>query len=142
MANQSYHNHRQIVYGYYLTVGLPVLLLMGIAVLGALRLRGADQHYHLLFLLTGYILLMMLFRSRGFALKAQDRAIRAEEGLRYFILCGKRLPTSLTLKQIIALRFAPDEELIALVEKTVTENLTPNDIKKNIQQWRPDTYRV
>lgn len=139
---QEYKNHRQIVYRYYIFTGLPILLLMGIAAYGAVKYDGAARHWSSLFLLVGYILLTLMFRSRGFALKAQDRAIRAEENLRHFILTGKALDGQLTLRQIIALRFAADEEFATLAQKAATENLSADAIKKEIQQWRPDEYRV
>jgi hypothetical protein len=62
-------------------------------------------------------LLGVFWYTRVFALRAQDRAIRAEENLRYFVLTGKLLPSNLRMGQIIALRFAPNEELIALVDR-------------------------
>jgi hypothetical protein len=75
-------------------------------------------------------------------LKAQDRAIRAEENLRHYVLTGKLLPTSLTVGQIVALRFAPDAEFPALVNKAATENLPGKAIKASIQNWKADFYRV
>ena len=84
----------------------------------------------------------MLFRSRGFALKAQDRAIRAEENLRHYVLTGKLLDKQLRMGQIIALRFASDEELPALAQKAAEENLSNKQIKAAIRNWRADTYRV
>ena len=77
-----------------------------------------------------------------FALKAQDRAIRAEEKLRHFVLTGKLLPASLRIGQIVALRFAADEEFAALAVKAVAENLTSKQIKESINNWKADTYRV
>jgi hypothetical protein len=75
-------------------------------------------------------------------LKAQDRAIRAEENLRYFILTGKRLSKQVSMRQIIALRFAEDEEFVGLTEKAIKENLSPKEIKKSIKNWRPDYHRA
>jgi len=95
-----------------------------------------------LIVLVAFILLSLYIHSRVFALKAQDRAIRAEEGLRYFILTGKPLDHRLTLSQVIALRFASDEELPALAEKAITHGLSNDDIKKQIRVWRMDIHRV
>ncbi len=96
----------------------------------------------MMFLLVGWILLTMLFRSRGFALKAQDRAIRAEESLRHYILSGRKIDNRLTLSQVIALRFASDEEVIALAERAIAENLSNDAIKREIKNWRADHHRV
>jgi hypothetical protein len=80
--------------------------------------------------------------ARTFALKAQDRGIRAEENLRYFALTGKLLDKRLHISQIIALRFAEDSEFITLVEKAVNENMKAVDIKKAIVKWRADVHRA
>lgn len=84
----------------------------------------------------------MSWYIRTFPIKAQDRAIRAEEGLRYFILTRQPLSNKLSIMQIAALRFAPDDELLPLVEKVLAENMTPTDIKKAITNWRADHHRV
>ena len=84
----------------------------------------------------------MFFFARGFALKAQDRAIRAEENFRHFILTGKPLDNRLRMGQIIALRFAGDAEFPSLAQKAAAENIKGDDIKKAIQTWRADNHRV
>jgi hypothetical protein len=95
-----------------------------------------------LLVLTSLALLSAYFLFRSFALKAQDRAIRAEENLRHFVLTGKLLDKNLTIQQIIALRFAPDEEFIGLAERAVKENLSNDDIKKAVKNWKEDNYRA
>ena len=85
---------------------------------------------------------MLFFFCRIFALKAQDRAIRAEENLRHFAMTGKLLDPKLTIRQIIGLRFASDEEFVALARRAAEEGLTEDAIKRAVKQWRPDTYRV
>jgi hypothetical protein len=85
---------------------------------------------------------MSLFIYRGFALKAQDRAIRAEENLRHFVLTGKLLSDKLTISQIIALRFSSDNEFVQLAERAEKEQLTNKEIKMAIQSWKGDYYRV
>jgi hypothetical protein len=77
-----------------------------------------------------------------FALKAQDRAINAEESLRYYIMTGKALPNELTISQIIALRFASDAEYLALLDRAIKDNLSNKEIKMAIQQWKGDYHRV
>ncbi len=142
MQEQNYKNHRKVVYSYYLFTGVPILILIGVAFMSTRIESAAAKHWGLLFLLVGWILLTLLFRARGFAIKAQDRAIRAEESLRHFILSGKRIDSRLTLNQIIALRFASDEEVMTLAQRAVDENLSNNQIKKEIKNWRPDHHRV
>jgi len=85
----------------------------------------------------------MLFNyARVFPLKAQDRAIRAEENLRHFALTGKLLDSRLQVKQIVALRFAPDDEFVALAKKAADSNMPPADIKRAVKSWKADDYRV
>jgi hypothetical protein len=85
---------------------------------------------------------VLYWYTRRFALKAQDRAIRAEENIRHFILTGKPLDTGLRLRQIIALRFASDEEMPALAQRAITEKLSSKQIKQAIKNWRADYHRV
>jgi hypothetical protein len=91
-------------------------------------------------------LFVMGFLTRVNALKAQDRTIRLEERLRYREVLSPELvkkAESLTVPQIVALRFAPDQELRSLIEKTLSGQLkSPKEIKQAIQTWRPDLYRV
>jgi hypothetical protein len=93
-------------------------------------------------LLSALVLTLLWLYTRVFAIKAQDRAIIAQEGLRHFIMTGKALDARLTWPQIIALRFASDEEYLQLIEKTLKENLKASDIKKAVTNWRADHRRA
>ncbi len=46
------------------------------------------------------------------------------------------------MRQIIGLRFASDEEFIALAARAVEEGLSEKDIKKSIKNWRGDYDRA
>ena len=90
-------------------------------------------------------LVVAAVRFRQYALKVQDRVIRIEERLRLAALLPDSLRPQipkLSESQLIALRFAADEEVPALVERTLSANVAPADIKKSIKNWRPDYWRV
>jgi hypothetical protein len=88
------------------------------------------------------ILLSVMWYARVFSLRAQDRAIRAEENLRHFSLTGRLLDPRLRMGQVISLRFAPDEELVALAQRAAEENLSKRAIEGAIKNWRADNHRV
>jgi uncharacterized membrane protein len=91
-------------------------------------------------------LLILTFLVRTNSLKVQDRLIRLEEKLRYQQLLPAALvqqTSTLTPGQVVALRFAADDELNALVNAVVTGKLSkPREIKQAIKNWRADTFRV
>jgi hypothetical protein len=97
-------------------------------------------------LLLAVALLLAGFLTRVSALKAQDRTIRLEEKLRYRDVLSpelQRKAEALTTSQIVALRFASDAELPALIEKTLAGQFANSKaIKRAIQTWRPDFNRV
>ncbi|WP_293741094.1 DUF6526 family protein [uncultured Pedobacter sp.] len=95
-----------------------------------------------LLVLAFFLIAIIAVMARMFALKAQDRAARAEENLRYYILAGSALPNELSISQILALRFAGDEEFLTLVDQAVNNKLSPTEIKKSIKNWRGDYHRI
>lgn len=139
---QNYSNHAHVVPLYHYLTFFALLVLIAGAIKIVFTDNNKTQLFPWLFLLLVLVTLSIGLFSRFFALKAQDRAIRAEENLRYFILTGKRLNQQITIQQIIALRFASDEEFVELVEKASTGNLKPDEIKRMIKNWRPDFHRA
>lgn len=104
------------------------------------------DHFHaFLLILLAAALLTAVFKIRLYSLKVQDRVIRLEESLRLTQLLAEplrsRIP-ELTVDQLCGLRFASDAEIPKLVERTLNEKLSRADIKKSIQNWRPDYWRV
>jgi hypothetical protein len=95
-----------------------------------------------LIVVLSFSVLILMFLCRMFAVKAQDRAIRVEENLRHYVLTGKLLDPRLTIRQVIALRFASDDEFVALAKEAAEKNLAADAIKQAVKRWRADTYRV
>lgn len=141
---QNYANHRQFVPGFHF-VTMPLLLATFIGSLVNLyhSLGDHERIYSasLISALTLGVMLVALF-ARLFALKAQDRAIRAEENLRHYVLTGKLLDPALSVHQIIALRFASDAELADMARRASAERLQPASIKQAVKNWREDLHRV
>ena len=140
---QTFENHTRIVPAYHMgAFGLLVINLLwsGYRVV---RNFSADT---VVALLLAVALLLIFFHARLFALTVQDRVIRLEMTLRM----EKLLPAELwsripdfTLSQLVALRFASDEELPDLARKVLTENLTDRKtIKRMIKKWNPDYLRA
>ena len=147
MSEQNYKNHSRFVPLYhYITSTLIVFLLIGSG-MGLFHAycdctNHAALHNAMLFFAISVVLTFVWLFSRRFALKAQDRAIRAEENFRHFVATGKPLDSRLNMSQIIALRFAGDDEFVALAKQAVDENLSGKQIKMAIKNWRADNNRV
>ncbi len=144
MQTQNYKSHSKYVPMYHFVLLILIIAILGGAVWNFYRAydhRSGRLAAALIFAL-GFVAIFFYIYARDFALKAQDRAIRAEENFRHFILTGKPLDSRLRMGQIIALRFASDAELPSLAQKAADENIKGNDIKKAIQNWRADHHRV
>ena len=140
---QTYANHTRFhpPFHYFLAPGsLVLIILTGINVF-----QRYSQLDAWILLLIAILFFAALFLVRLYPLKAQDRIIRLEERLRLQTILSaalaRRIP-ELTEAQLIALRFASDSELPALVEKALAAKMPAREIKKNVVAWRADTFRV
>lgn len=141
---QNYSNHQRYVPGFhFLTSGL---LLASIVLVVIYFVNYASKPIELLIGIIASLLIASVslvgFYARTFALKAQDRAIRAEENLRHLILTGQPIDQRLTIAQIVALRFADNEEFVLLVQKAAQEGWSSKQIKQAIQSWKADHHRA
>ena len=144
MSTQTYENHTRLVTLYH-KITLPVLILTVIGSVVNLFLSWGDHqriYSASLILVLTLCLFSVAFFARVFALKAQDRAIRAEENLRHFAITGKLLDPRLSVPQVVGLRFASDEEFVALARKAADESMPPDAIKRAVKNWRADEYRA
>ena len=146
MEEQSYAKHAKFVPLYHFVLFAVIV----VAFIGSLvnlyrRLTNEDHVGRLsaeLIVLMALALMLLFIFVRTFPLKAQDRAIRAEENLRHFALTGKLFDPRLTIKQIIGLRFASDAEFPELARRAADQNMSLDDIKKSVKTWRPDHDRL
>ena len=144
MPEQNYSNHRQHVFGFHVVLFGLLVLTLGGSLVNLYKSWGdhARMYSASLIVALTFAMLLLFFFCRIFALKAQDRAIRAEENFRHFTLPCKPLDPKLSISQIIGLRFASDTEFPALAARAAAEGLSADDIKKAVKNWRADTYRV
>jgi hypothetical protein len=94
----------------------------------------------MLALATAVVGLVLLVRR--YALRLQDRIIRLEMRVRLAGLGREHDMARLATRQLVALRFASDAELVALVERALNENLTPDQIKRAVTNWQADGMRT
>ena len=143
MPEQSYQNHPHRPTGFLVVSLLAFLTLIG-SVVNLYQSWGDHQRLYSASLILVLAVCALVTPSivRLSILKAQDRAVRAEESLRYYIATGKPLDPRLSLGQVIALRFASDAEYVELARRAAAEGVAPGDIKRAVKNWRPDTHRV
>jgi hypothetical protein len=139
---QTFANHGRFDPPYHFFV-VPVFLLLAIA--GTVHfIRRPGWHTALMFVVA-VALATAVSKIRSYSLRVQDRIIRLEETLRLTALLPEplrsRIP-DLTEGQLIGLRFASDAEVPALTARALSEKLSRADIKKAIQTWRPDYWRI
>ena len=92
--------------------------------------------------LIGWLSFMV---RQHYGMTLQNRLVVQEMRFRYYVITHERLELlegKLSFGQIAALRFASDEELPALVQRTLTEDLKPAAIKEAIANWVPDHRRI
>jgi hypothetical protein len=149
-APQNFANHRRFVPLYHFVA--PLILLLNllwalVRIYHAWRGGGRfDRCNSIVELLVAAALVILWSYLRIFPLTVQDRVIRAEMRARL----GELLPVDqrariaeLTVGQLIALRFASDEELPALTRKVLDEKILSRDeIKRQIQNWKADDLRA
>jgi len=149
MKEQSASKHSRYVPFFHFVTPLGLLALLIMAIMRLCCTCSGPQcsamlcmHEGMFELLITLVLIPIWWHERRFAVRNQDRIIYNEENFRHFVLTGKPLDLRLTRGQVIALRFASDDEYLALLDRAIKENLKPGDIKKAIKNWKPDHNRV
>lgn len=139
---QTYANHSRFDPWYHFFLA-PIALIIFIA--SIVHLVRHPHPWSVVHVVLAFALFMLVFKVRTYPLKVQDRVIRLEERLRLATLLPEPLRArigELDVPQLIALRFASDAEIPALVERALNEKLTQKQIKQAIQNWRADNFRV
>jgi hypothetical protein len=144
MAEQNYSNHVRWVPAFHFFV-VPVLLInVGVQLYWWVKLEFAPAKFFSV--LVALALLVGFVSARIMALRVQDRVIRMEERQRMSRLLPEDLQPRIgefTMGQLVALRFASDEELSTLARKVLNDKLTQRKIiKQMVQHWRADNLRA
>jgi hypothetical protein len=144
-ATQNFKNHTRFDPAFHFFLAPILLVNFVLSIYDTIHEWPMDSRPHLWWIVMSVAIFLIAGKARNYALQAQDRTIRLEERLRF----AKLLPEAslaashaLSIKQYVALRFAPDDEVPELVRRTLAENLTPKQIKESIQNWRPDYDRI
>lgn len=142
MQEQNFSNHikKHPLFHYFL---IPVTILL--VLLAAINLVFSLDLTAIINLVMAVALHLVVFITRDYAKKNQDRVIRTEMRLRYFILSGEsfeRTEEQLSFSQLAALRFAQDDQLLQLLNDSNTFHLSADEIKQQIINWKPDYMRV
>ena len=139
---QSFKSHARFDPPYHFFLAIIVIANLIIAIIHAVH---HFRFYPVWLVVLSLAALVAVFRFRQYPLKVQDRVIRLEERLRLQALAPAEWHTQiyrLTEDQLIALRFAADDEVVELAKRALEHNLNRKQIKERIKSWRPDTWRV
>lgn len=144
MADQNFKNHTRFVPMFHFVAFTAALFPFVMAIINFIKAvnDGSGRLNAAAMLSLTAAVILGLWYGRSFALKVQDRAIRAEENMRHFIATGKPLDSRLTIRQVIGLRFAGDDEFLALAKQAVDENLNEKQIKMAVKNWKADNDRA
>jgi hypothetical protein len=141
-TTQSYSQHTRYHPAFHFVITPILFATVIVGLVEAIR----HPNFHNIWMVVFFMaVLMAAFVVRIYSLKVQDRVIQLEERLRLGELVSASVRpqlAGLSERQLIALRFASDQEAPALVDRTLAENLAPVDIKKAIRNWRADNWRV
>lgn len=145
MKKQNYSNHIR----WYIPHHFIFYPILSTAIVLSMYCSFYYPETHLIWLAITSLFTLLFWLSymiqQHYALGNQNRIVRLELRLRYYTLTHQPfepMEDKLSFGQIAALRFAPDNELVALVDRAVKENLPPAEIKKSIKNWLPDEMRL
>jgi hypothetical protein len=139
---QNLKNHARLDPPYHIVLSLVILVNLVYSVVHLVRHMSWRSGW---FVVLSLAVVIVYLRMRSYPLKVQDRVIRLEERLRLQALAPAEWHSQiyrLSEDQLIALRFAGDDEVVALAKQALEENLSRKQIKERIRSWRTDEWRV
>lgn len=138
MTQQNYANHVHRPAAWLATWLGSVVALLALA-WAAVQAPSATSIGLAVLALSVVSTIMLL---RAFALRLQNRIIRAEMRARMTVLGHQADVDKVSLPQLVALRFASDRELPALLARAIGESMTPDAIKRAVTDWQGDGLRT
>jgi hypothetical protein len=139
---QSFKNHTRWDPPYHFVLGLVLVANLIISIVHVVQ----HPHFYAAWLVVLSVAVFIFYlQLRGYPLKVQDRVIRLEERLRLQALAPAEWHAQinrLSEDQLIGLRFAADDEVVALAKVALEQNLNRKQIKERIKSWRADNWRV
>lgn len=140
--SQSIKNHARFDPPYHFFL---IFILLANLIISIVYVVKHPCFYSAWFVVLSVAAILALLKMRTYPLKVQDRVIRLEERLRLQALAPSEWHSQiyrLSEDQLIALRFAADDEVVELAKQALEHNLNRKQIKERIKEWRPDTWRV
>jgi len=145
MERQNYKNHRKF-YPPHHFIYLPLLILLeGFGIYKIFNDEENKLTWELFSIVIFLIFYLAFMVRQHYAIGLQNRLVRLEFKQRYFEIFNQRsdeVEEKLGFGQIAALRFAYDDEFKELLYKALHENISGDEIKKSIKNWRPDQHRI
>jgi hypothetical protein len=141
-STQSLKNHARLDPPYHVVLAFVLLVNLVYSIVHLVRHLSFRSGW---FVVLSFAIIILYLRVRQYPIKVQDRLIRLEETLRLQSLAPAEWHNQiyrLAEDQLIALRFASDDEVVALAKQAVDENLSRKQIKERIRNWRADEWRV
>jgi hypothetical protein len=145
MKSQNYKNHIHYYPPHHFLFYGSIMVLFGISISCFFKTDDTKLIWGMISILIAVITWLSFMLRQHYALGNQNRIARLELRFRYYTLTHKHfeeIEQQLSLPQVLALRFASNEELPNLIERTIKEDLSPDEIKKAVKIWLPDYMRV
>ena len=139
---QNLKNHARLDPMFNIVLALVLLLNLIYSIIHLVRHLSFRSGW---FVVLSMAVIILYFKVRQYPIKVQDRVIRLEERLRLQALAPAEWHSQisrLSEDQLIALRFAGDDEVVALAKQALEQNLNRKQIKEHIRNWRADDWRV